>query len=290
MPDPQGPPPFFGLRPARTPVGRLHHALVRKMLANSMKAGTTHYNQILARYGIAPIRLDGFPHEPMLRTRRVFLNGSPGLEFPGYQPLANAEYVGPLTPARQALSSDVPLPDIVVEASRKVVAVSQGTVDNTDPGKLIVPTIEALKDSPYVVVATTAGAQTEALRERFPLPNVIIEDFINYDDLFSHVDVFVTSGGFGSNLAAFLHGVPVVGAGKREGKNDINARVGYNKLGIDLRSEHPKPTAIRKAVQTVLEDPTYTRNVADLRAELQTHDPMGTIEHAILGRPATVLP
>jgi UDP:flavonoid glycosyltransferase YjiC (YdhE family) len=290
MPDAQGPPPFFGLRPARTPVGRLHHALVRKMLANSMKAGTTHYNQILARYGIAPIRPDGFPHEPMLRTRRVFLNGSPGLEFPGYQPLANAEYVGPLTPARQALSYSVPLPDIVVDASRKVVAVSQGTVDNTDPGKLIVPTIEALKDSPYVVVATTAGAQTEALRERFPLPNVIIEDFINYDDLFSHVDVFVTSGGFGSNLAAFLHGVPVVGAGKREGKNDINARVGYNKLGIDLRSEHPKPTAIRKAVQTVLEDPTYTRNVAHLRAELQTHDPMGTIEHAILGRPATVLP
>ena len=289
MPDANGPPPFFGLRPARTPVGRLHHAVVRRMLASAMKAGTTHYNQILAQHGIAPIRPDGFPHEPMLRTRRVFLNGSPGLEFPGYQPLANAEYVGPLVPARRETSPRAALPDIVVATSKRVVAVSQGTVDNTDPGKLLVPTIEALKDSPFVVVATTSGAGTEALRARYPLPNVVIEDYIDYDDLFAHVDVFVTSGGFGSNLAAFLHGVPVVGAGKREGKNDINARVGYNQLGIDLRSEHPKPAAILKAVQTVLDDPTYATNVANLRAELQAYDPIATIENTILNETAATL-
>ena len=158
----------------------------------------------------------------------MFLNGSPGLEFPGYEPLANAEYVGPLVPARAAKSPGTALPDVVVDVSNRVVAVSQGTVDNTDPGKLMIPTIEALKDSGYVVVATTAGAQTEALRARFPFRNVVIEDYIDYDDLFPHVDVFVTSGGYGSSLAAFLHGVPVVGAGKREGKNDVNARVGYN--------------------------------------------------------------
>ena len=289
MPDAQGPPPFFGLRPARTPMGRLHHALVRRMLASGMKAGTTHYNQILAEHGLAPIRPDGFPHEPMLRTRRVFLNGSPGLEFPGYQPLANAEYVGPLVPARRATSARAALPAIVVDTPQRVVAVSQGTVDNTDPGKLIIPTIEALKDSPYVIVATTAGAQTEALRARYPLSNVVIEDYIDYDDLFAHVDVFVTSGGFGSNLAAFLHGVPVVGAGKREGKNDINARVGYNRLGIDLRSEHPKPAAILKAVQTVLDDPTYVTNVADLRTELHAYDPIATIENTIMSETATTL-
>jgi UDP:flavonoid glycosyltransferase YjiC (YdhE family) len=290
MPDAQSPPPFFGLHPARTPLGRLQHAIVRKMLASGMRAGTAHYNEILARHGIAPIRLDGFPHEPMLSARRVFLNGSPGLEFPGYRPLANAEYVGPLNPARRAIGPDTPLPDAVVDPSKKVVAVSQGTVDNTDPGKLIVPTIEALKDSEYVVVATTAGAQTAALRARFPQPNVVIEDFIDYDDLFPHVDVFVTSGGFGSTLAAFLHGVPVVGAGKREGKNDINARVGYNRLGIDLRSEHPKPAAIRKAVRRLLDDPTYATRVANLRAELDSYHPMTTIEDMLLRESVTTRP
>jgi MGT family glycosyltransferase len=289
MPDAKGPPPFFGLRPARTPVGRLHHAIVRRMLSSGMKAGTTHFNQILAEHGIAPIRPDGFPHEPMLRTRRVFLNGSPGLEFPGYQPLANAEYVGPLVPASRTTTPSTVLPDIILDTSRRVVAVSQGTVDNTDPGKLIVPTIEALEDSPYVVVATTGGAQTAALRARFPSQNVVIEDYIDYDDLFNHVDVFVTGGGYGSSLAAFLHGVPVVGAGKREGKNDVNARVGYNKLGVDLRTERPKPAAIRRAVQTVLDDPAYRRNVAKLRAELHAYDPTATIENAILTESARTL-
>jgi UDP:flavonoid glycosyltransferase YjiC (YdhE family) len=160
-------------------------------------------------------------------------------------------------------------------------------VDNTDPAKLIVPTIEALKDSEYVVVATTAGAQTEALRARFPQPNVVIADFINYDDLFPHVDVFVTSGGFGSNLTAFLHGVPVAGAGKREGKNDINARIGYNQLGIDLRTERPKPAAIRKAVHRLLNDPAYAGRVADLRAELESYNPIATIENALLKETVT---
>ncbi|WP_295702229.1 nucleotide disphospho-sugar-binding domain-containing protein [Lapillicoccus sp.] len=282
MPDAHGPPPFFGLMPARTLLGRLRHAVVRKMLASGMRVGTIHYNEILARHGVAPIGSDGFPHEPMLRTQRVSLNGSPGLEFPGYQPLPNAEYVGPLVPARRALSASAPLPDVVVDPTAKVVAVSQGTVDNTDPAKLIIPTIEALKDSGDVVVATTAGAQTAALRARYPQPNVVIADFINYDDLSPHVDVFVTSGGFGSNLAAFLHGLPVVGAGKREGKDDINARIGYNNLGIDLRSEHPKPAAIHKAVRRLLDDPTYARKVADLRAELQSYDPIGTIEKRLL--------
>ena len=226
----------------------------------------------------------------MLRTRRVFLNGAPGLEFPGYRPLPNAEYVGPLVPARRALSASSALPDGVTDPTTKVVAVSQGTVDNTDPTKLIVPTIEALKDSDYVVVATTAGVQTEALRARFPQPNVVIADFIDYDDLFPHVDVFVSSGGFGSNLAAFLHGVPVVGAGKREGKNDINARIGYNKLGIDLRSERPKPVTIRNAVRRVLDDPTYRTRVAALRAELESYDPIAIIESALLKETTTTGP
>ena len=283
MPDSQSPPPFFGLRPARTPVGKLQHAIVRKLLATGMTPGTMKYNEILGRHGIAPISLDGFPHEPMLRVHRVFLNGSPGLEFPGYQPLPNAEYVGPLVPARRAIGPDTPLPNVVLDPTRKVVAVSQGTVDNADPGKLIVPTIEALKGGDLVVVATTAGVGTEELRARFPEPNVVIEDFINYDDLFPNVAAFVTSGGFGSSLAAFLHGVPVVGAGKREGKNDINARVGHNKLGIDLRREHPQPSAIRKAVGRVLNDPTYTKNVAALRSELLSYNPMARIEAVVTG-------
>jgi UDP:flavonoid glycosyltransferase YjiC (YdhE family) len=222
----------------------------------------------------------------MLSSRRIFLNGSPGLEFPGYRPFPKAEYVGPLVPARRVLDSTPPLPEAVLDPAKRVVAVSQGTVDNTDPDKLIAPTVEALSGSGHVVVATTGGAQTESLRARFPRQDVVIEDFIDYHQLFPHVDVFVTSGGFGSNLAAFLHGVPVVGAGTREGKNDINARVGHNGLGIDLRSERPKPAAIRRAVDRVLTEPSYAARVADLRRELASYTPFDTIEEALLAASA----
>ncbi len=281
LPDEQSPPPFFGLRPARTILGRTVHGVVRRMLASAIKAGVLTYNDILASHGLGPIPLDGFPDAPMASARRLFLNGSPGLEFPGYRPPANAEYVGALVPARGVLGPDTPLPAAVLDPDAKVVAVSQGTVDNTDLTKLIVPTLEALADGPYVVVATTAGTQTAELRDRFASPNVVIEDFIDYDALFPHVDAFVTNGGFGSVLAAMRHGVPVLGAGKTEGKNDIDARVGYNRLGVDLRSERPKPARIRAGVRRVLGDPSFAANVSALRAELASYDPMARIEDAL---------
>ena len=171
----------------------------------------------------------------------------------------------------------------------RVVVVSQGTVDNTDPGKLIVPTLEALADGPHVVLATTGGVQTSELRARFGgSPGVVVEDYVDYDALFPHTDVFVSSGGFGSLLAALRHGVPVIGAGQQEGKNDVNARVDHNGLGVDLRNERPKAAAIRRAVDTVLGDPSYAARVAQVRAELEAYTPYARIEEVLEeeGRPA----
>jgi len=182
----------------------------------------------------------------------------------------------------------MPLPPTVLDRHAKVVVVSQGTVDNTDPTKLIVPALKALEHGPYVVVATTAGAQTTDLRDRFPSSNIIIEDFVDYDTLFPHTDVFITNGGFGSVLAAMRHGVPVVAAGKTEGKNDIDARIGYNRLGVDLRSERPKPARIRAAVRRVLTDPQIAGNVATLRTELESYDPLTRIEAVIQDEIPTV--
>ncbi len=281
MPGPESPPPFFGLRPARHPVDRAVHSVIRRMVRTTGKRGVLAYNAILERHDVAPIPLDGFPHVPMASAHRVFLNGSPSLEFPGYQPPANAEFVGDLTPAPTAGASAT-LPPAVLEDDARVVVVSQGTVDNTDPGKLIVPTLEALADGPHVVVATTGGVRTAELRARFAgHSRVVIEDYVDYDALFPHTDAFVSSGGFGSLLAAVRHGVPVIGAGKREGKNDINTRVAHNGLGIDLRSERPKPAAIRRAVDKVLDDPSYAARIAEVRAELEAFTPYDRIAEVL---------
>lgn len=281
LPGPTSPPPFFGLRPARTVAGKALHGVVRRMLVSSMRRGVEHYNDILAAHGIGPIPPDGFPAVPMRSARRVFLDGVPELEFPGYRPPPNADFVGPLRPAPAALGRERDLPEPVTRPGATVVAVSQGTVDNTDPGKLIEPTLEALAGEPYVVVATTGGARTTELRERYGGPDVVIEDFIPYGALFPHVDVFVSNGGWGSVTAALRHGVPVVGAGTREGKNDVNARLAFNGLGVDLRRERPGPRRIRRAVRQVLADPAMSQRVERIRGELHGRDALHAAATAV---------
>jgi UDP:flavonoid glycosyltransferase YjiC (YdhE family) len=219
----------------------------------------------------------------MLGLPRILLNASPGMEFAGYRPPANAEWVGPLVTARrEAARESVQLPETVTDPVTTVIAVSQGTVDNTDTAKLLGPTLEALAGGPYVVVATTGGSDTAALRRRYAGSGVHVEDYIDFDALFPHVDAFVTNGGYGSILQALRHGIPVVSAGTREGKNDNNARLAARGLGINLRTERPKPRRIADAVETVLREPRFRAAVEGIRAEFASYDTIGLVEQALL--------
>ena len=275
------PPPFFGLRPARTVGGRIVHRGVRTMLHSTLKRGARTLNAMLAAEALPPVAITQFLDMASGCARRQFVIGGPGLEFPTVKLPANAEFIGPLLPARRAVASAAPLPALVRDPETTVIAVSQGTVDNGDPAKLMIPALTALHTQPYVVVVTTGGKHTNELRERFPQSNVVITDFLDYDDLFEHVDVFVTNGGFGSVLSAMSHGVPVVTAGTREGKNDINARVAYNGLGVDLRTERPREGRIAEAVARVLSDRVIAANVGRLRTELQSYEPLSIIQRRL---------
>ena len=281
MANPELPPPFFGLRPPRTVVGAAHHRVVRAMVHSTLKRGARTYNDVLAAEGIAAVPIHRFLDVASDCARRQFLIGAPGLEFPQLRLPANAEFVGPLWPARRAVGPDTPLPAIVREPGAPVVAVSQGTVDNADPTKLMIPALEALSGLSYVVVVTTGGKNTAELRRRFPQPNVVVEDSIDYQDLFDHVDVFVTNGGFGSVMSAMAHGVPVVTAGTREGKNDINARIAFNGLGVDLRTERPAAGKIAGAVRRALADQAIADNVARVRAELESYEPLTIVRRRL---------
>jgi UDP:flavonoid glycosyltransferase YjiC (YdhE family) len=162
------------------------------------------------------------------------------------------------------------------------VVVSQGTVDNRDPEKLFVPALTALAGTGHLVVACTGHRNTAALRERFPQGNVIVEDWVDFDALLPHADVFITNGGYGSIMQAIMAGVPIVSAGKSEAKNDINARLAYRHLGYDLKTERPKPTRIAAAVRHVLADPAYKTNLARVAAQLRAQRPLDTMAETIL--------
>ena len=64
----------------------------------------------------------------------------------------------------------------------------------------------------------------------------------------------------------------MVAAGVHEGKNEINARIGYFGLGLNLHTEKPGPAEIRTAVDTVISDSRFRKNVIKLSEELSGYD------------------
>ena len=160
------------------------------------------------------------------------------------------------------------------------VLVTQGTVE-TDVEKIIVPTLEAFKNSDVLVIVTTGGSRTEELRSRYPYANILIEDFIPFNDIMPECDVYVTNGGYGGVLLSIQNKLPMVVAGVHEGKNEINARIGYFKLGINLRTEKPSPSQIKTNVEIVLRDPAYKNNVSKLAEEFEQYNPAWRFEHYV---------
>jgi UDP:flavonoid glycosyltransferase YjiC (YdhE family) len=159
-----------------------------------------------------------------------------------------------------------------------VVLISQGTIDNHEPGKLIVPALEGLLPSGALLIVGTGHKNTEELRRKFPQENVVIEDYIDFEAVLERADVFVCNGGHGSVLLSLSKGVPVVGAGVREGKNDINARVEHFGVGINLHSETPTASQVERAVERVLSDPSFRRRAQELRDELARYQPLEIID------------
>ena len=152
---------------------------------------------------------------------------------------------------------------------------------NKDPNKLIVPALEALKDTDALLIVSTGYYQTEALRAAYPQENIVIEDFVDFDFILDHTDLFICNGGYGSVLLSLSKGVPLLTAGIREGKNDINAHVDYFQVGIDLRTETPSPAAIRQAAERLLSEPHWKQNVDRLRDEFSAYEPNELIDASL---------
>jgi UDP:flavonoid glycosyltransferase YjiC (YdhE family) len=207
------------------------------------------------------------------------------MDFPRSDWPPNHRFVGPLLPPRATAPAALPFAD-KLDRFPATVVISQGTVDNRDPEKLLVPALAALAGGEQLVVACTGRRHTDALRARFPHDNVVVEDWVDFDTLLPRADLFICNGGYGSIMHALMNEVPILSAGKLEGKNDINARLAFRGLGLDLKTERPKPRQIVTGAQRVLGDNSMKENVTRVAAALKASRPLETMEAAIVsGRP-----
>jgi UDP:flavonoid glycosyltransferase YjiC (YdhE family) len=270
------PPNFVGLKPARHAVGRLAHrgmrAIMERMVMNGLKA---NYNAILGAHGLPPI--EGSFFDVSYRSPDVvFQSGVPGFAYPRRDPSPKVKFVGALLPYKSTIATTFSHVEKLAKY-KPVVLISQGSVEK-DPGKLIVPALEALKDSGALLIVTTGHGQTEALRKSYPQDNIIIEDFVDFDFILDHTALFICNGGYGSTLLSLSKGVPLLGAGVQEGKNDVNAHIEYFGVGINLHTEHPAPAKIRRAAERILSEPQWKQNVARLQKEFSGYHPYELID------------
>ncbi|MCX2480540.1 glycosyltransferase [Pedobacter sp. MC2016-15] len=260
----------MGFLPPGNDAERNEYANLRALVKTAIfKNSIDRFSATLDEYHI--------PHEKsiifdlLIRQADFYLQiGSPGFEYGRSDVGGNVRYVGALLPA-VSKSSDKVWFDERVKHYTKIVLVTQGTVER-DTSKLIVPVLEALKDTDVLVIATTAGHDTAELRQMFPHQNLIVEDYIPYNTIMPFVDLYITNGGYSGTLLSIKHRLPILAAGLYEGKNEICSRIGYFNIGINLNTETPEPQQITEAVEELLTDPMYKRNVENLANELGSYD------------------
>jgi len=265
-----GAPHFVGLPPAISDAQRKEYAAISKeqdrVVYDPLQR---HLNACLAGMGVEPLSIDLFHALVALPDAYLQLT-VPSFEFPRRHLPASVHFVG--TPP--IIPNQAPLPPWAheLDGSRKVVLVTQGTVSNFDFGKLVVPTLAALEnDSDVLVVVTTGGRSLDAIPGRVP-GNARLATYLPFEWLLSKVDVLVTNGGYGSVNQALSFGIPLVTAGLTEDKADVNARVAWSGVGIDLATNNPAPLALRKAVRAVLENPTYRARASSIAEEYRAID------------------
>jgi UDP:flavonoid glycosyltransferase YjiC (YdhE family) len=270
-----GAPDFLGLPPAESPaqhaaIIRDHDRIVHQPLAHRL-------NQSFAQMGVGPLVTS--PFEAMVRLADAYLQLSvPSFEYPRSLP-SSVKFVGALP----IIPNQAPIPPWAgdLDGKRKVVLVTQGTVANHDFNLLITPTLAALADEPDLLVVVTAGGR--AIGDiPGPIPaNARLASYLPFDWILPRADVFVTNGGYGSVNQAMSFGVPLVCAGLTEDKADVNMRVGWSGVGINLETNAPTPRALRDAVRTVLDTDRYRRRAALMSQEFELADTRGQILEAV---------
>lgn len=265
-----GAPNFLGLPPAKTDQERDQYAaLARDYDAAVDQPVSLRLNRALKTFGVGPIAMPLFHSVVALGDAYLQLS-VPSFEFPREIP-SSVHFVG--TPP--IIANQVPPPSWAEEldGTRKIVLVTQGTVANHNFNLLVAPTLAALADEPDILVIATAGGRpVDAIPGKVP-SNARIASYLPFEWLLPNVDVLVTNGGYGSVNQALSFGIPLVTAGLTEDKADVNARVAWSGVGINLATNEPTPEALREAVRTVLDQPRYqfrATQIADEFAEIDT--------------------
>jgi len=263
-------PSGLGMEPASSMLGKTKQALLRWLVKKVLiSKPNKQLHRILDSYNIEHHNIFLFD---LLSNKAdlILQSGTPGFEYERSDLSSNIRFIGPLLPYSNKQKTMLWFDERLTQYKR-IVLLTQGTVEK-DPAKIIVPTLEAFKGTGTLVVCTTGGSKTAELKKQYDHDNIIIEDFIPFEDIMPYADVYITNGGYGGVMLGIENKLPMVVAGVHEGKNEICARVGYLGYGINLKTETPSPFQLEKAVAEAVDNPIYKKNIETLCKEFESYD------------------
>jgi len=249
------------------------------MKVHVMGTPQKYYEEILASLGVTA-DIPFFFDTSYLTADRFLQLCIPSVEYPRSDAPSTIRFTGGLPKGNPDPYTNAPSwweSDIVGNTTKKIVAVSQGTIA-TNYADLIIPTMQGLASSPDILVVVALGAKGATLPEGTIIPeNARVADYIPFDELLPHSEVFVTNGGYGGFQHAIAHGTPLVIGGISEDKLEVSARAEWAGVAINLKTATPTKEAVAEAVETVIRDGKYKKRALELESEMKSYDPMGII-------------
>ncbi len=268
-------PIFMGLPPDATESGRLRNEALHKLCdAGPFKPFHEAWADMLQRCGCT-VPPTGSPFTAWYTCHdTVMMLCSPSLEYELTDRPGMIHFAGCLPP--RGIDADYPFPvwwNEVTENSKSgsdrksIVFVCQGTV-NCQWNLLVEPTIKAFEGRDDIIVVASLGQKGASLNADISIPkNVRVADYLPYDAVLEHADVFVTNGGYGAFSHAVMNGVPAVFAGETEEKPEVIMRAVYAGFGYNLKTQAPSPEKVAEGIDAVLSDGGYKRRAVELKEE-----------------------
>lgn len=265
----------LGLPPDSTEFGRARNRLLHEAYLSPggvFGSYCREYGRVMEALGAAPPATDAIT--AMTTCPDVTLQAcSPSLELPRSDLPAKIKFLGCLPCKTPDPTFEYPewwLRDVISSGRpnrRKIIGVAQGTVA-VNYNDLIIPTIQGFRGRDDVFVVAVLGVRGACLPAQVEIPaNAKVVDFMPYEALLPHLDVWVINAGYGGFTQGVMYGIPMVFSGDTEDKAEVSMRGQCAGVGFNLRTASPTPEQVAQGVDSVLQDDNYKARVMEIRKE-----------------------
>jgi UDP:flavonoid glycosyltransferase YjiC (YdhE family) len=247
--------PFFGfgLRAARTALGRAVWRSGGPVLEAGLRRGRRELNEERAALGLAPLeRCHGGISDGL-----VLVATYPQLEYPRRWP-AHVHVTGPMF--FELPHADVEVPD----RDEPLVLVAPSTSQDPD-GRLVRIALEALADERVRVVATwnREGRGPDVVAP----DNAVVVDWLSYSQVMPRASLVICHGGHGTVARALAEGVPVLVCPAIGDMAETGARVAWAGAGLMLPRRLLGVETLRLASRSILRGRHFAARAAMIAAD-----------------------